>query len=58
MADSESPVGETGRGATRNTSRVTVEDLRRLAEDAKDLDDPQVMANAWDLNSTTIKPIG
>ena len=29
------------------TSKLTVEDLRRAADAAKDLDDPQVMESAW-----------
>jgi hypothetical protein len=29
------------------TSKLTVEDLRRAADAAKDLDDPQVMEAAW-----------
>jgi hypothetical protein len=34
--------------AVANRPRVTVEDLRRLADSIRDLDDPAVMAHAWD----------
>lgn len=37
---------ESERSAT-GTSKLTVEDLRRAADAAKDLDDPQVMESAW-----------
>jgi hypothetical protein len=31
-----------------NRPRLTVEDLRRFADSIRDLDDPAVMAHAWD----------
>jgi hypothetical protein len=34
--------------AVANGPRVTVEDLRRFADSIRDLDDPAVMARAWD----------
>jgi hypothetical protein len=34
--------------AVANRHRVTVEDLRRFADSIRDLDDPVVMAHAWD----------
>ena len=33
--------------STAGTSKLTVEDLRRAADAAKDLDDAQVMEAAW-----------
>lgn len=33
--------------AVANRSRLTVEDLRRLADAIRDLDDPAVMDQAW-----------
>lgn len=33
--------------STKGTSKLTVEDLRRAADAAKDLDDAQVMEAAW-----------
>jgi len=38
---------ESERSATSTNSQLTIEDLRRAAEAAKDLDDPQVMEAAW-----------
>ena len=38
---------ESERSATSTEGQLTVEDLRRAAEAAKDLDDPQVMEAAW-----------
>lgn len=34
--------------AVANRPRVTVEDLRIFADSIRDLDDPAVMAHAWD----------
>ena len=38
---------ESERSATATSGQLTIEDLRRAAEAAKDLDDPQVMEAAW-----------
>lgn len=38
---------ESERSATAASGQLTIEDLRRAAEAAKDLDDPQVMEAAW-----------
>ena len=38
---------EAERSPSASGGRLTVEDLRRAADAAKDLDDPQVMAAAW-----------
>jgi hypothetical protein len=36
-----------GTVCTAHRARLTVEDLRRAAEAAADLEDPEVMDNAW-----------
>lgn len=36
------------REASRGTGKVTMDDLRRFAEVAADLKDPEVMARAWE----------
>ena len=38
---------ESERSATAGSGQLTLEDLRRAAEAAKDLDDPKVMEAAW-----------
>jgi hypothetical protein len=38
---------ESERSATTTSGQLTINDLRRAAEAAKDLDDPQVMEAAW-----------
>jgi hypothetical protein len=38
---------ESERSATATSGQLTIKDLRRAAEAAKDLDDPQVMEAAW-----------
>lgn len=38
---------ESERSATATSGQLTINDLRRAAEAAKDLDDPQVMEAAW-----------
>ncbi len=38
---------ESERSATTTGGQLTINDLRRAAEAAKDLDDPQVMEAAW-----------
>ena len=38
---------ESERSKTATGGHLTIEDLRRAAEAAKDLDDPQVMETAW-----------
>ncbi len=38
---------EAERSPSAGEGRLTLEDLRRAAEAARDLDDPQVMENAW-----------
>lgn len=38
---------EAERSALATAGRLSIEDLRRAAEAASDLDDPQVMAAAW-----------
>lgn len=38
---------ESERSAAATSGQLTIEDLRRAAEAAKDLDDPQVMEAAW-----------
>lgn len=35
------------REATRTTEKLTMQELRRFAETIADLDDPEVMAKAW-----------
>lgn len=36
------------REASRATGRLTMDDLRRFAETISDLDDPEIMAKAWE----------
>lgn len=36
------------REASRATGRLTMDDLRRFAETVSDLDDPEIMAKAWE----------
>lgn len=38
---------EAERTSSAMASRLTINDLRRAAEAAKDLNDPQVVENAW-----------
>lgn len=38
---------EAERSASAASGQLTVDDLRRAADAAKDLDDPQVMERAW-----------
>jgi hypothetical protein len=38
----------TDRDATIDRPRLTVEDLNRFADSVRDLDDPAVMARAWE----------
>ncbi|MGH3928667.1 MAG: type II toxin-antitoxin system VapB family antitoxin [Pseudonocardiaceae bacterium] len=35
------------REATHTTEKLTMQELRRFAETVSDLDDPEVMAKAW-----------
>lgn len=35
------------REATRTTEKLTMQELKRFAETVSDLDDPEVMAKAW-----------
>jgi hypothetical protein len=41
-------VPQRARDVPARRQRLTVDDLRRLAEACRDLDDPAVMAKAWD----------
>jgi hypothetical protein len=46
--DLAADVPQRARDVPARRQRLTVDDLRRLAEACRDLDDPVVMAKAWD----------
>lgn len=48
-------VPQRARDVSASRQRLTVDDLHRLAQACRDLDDPVVMAKAWDDPHDTVK---